>query len=136
MSTEKPNRYWPSITSRADATNVMEYGGGLAVFQSILTAAIALYAIYRHSQFLGIDAYSLLDVVLLAVIAWRLFRFSFWWAIAAVMYALVNIVVRFTQGGVKTPIVGIIFLLVYVNAMRGGYYLRKHPAQPEPQLTV
>ena len=136
VTPKTPSTYWPSIESREDAIKVMHYAFFFAVFQIILTVGLALYSTYKGETIDGINAYSLVDAAIVALIAWRLYRLSFGWAIAAVIYTSINVGVSRYEGRTKAPIIGIIVLLAYVNAVRAGHYLRKHPESLAPQITA
>jgi hypothetical protein len=78
---------------------------------------------------LGADGAALIDAALLGVVAWHIFRLSLPWSVAGLLlflggrlYRVMNI--PSAHGNVM---VGIVLFFCYVNAVRGGLYLRSNP---------
>jgi hypothetical protein len=129
---DRPSRwasYWPSIEDSESATKALHNAGWCAAIQAAITGILALVAIKLQHPVIGLDGWSSIDTALLAITSWRLFKLSYGWAIFATIYQFANVVQRLTEGTAGIAI-GIIFLLAYISAFRGGAYLRKHRNDP------
>jgi hypothetical protein len=120
-------RFWPRISSHEEAIRVLKSGGILAAAQGTLTAGLSVYLAYAHTQFAGLNGYSIIDAALFWLISWRLFRRSLGWSIFAVLFEAAN-VASHLQDHVGNVIVGIVLSLIYINALRGAIYFRNRPA--------
>jgi hypothetical protein len=117
---------WFVIQNRADAIKAMRTAGGIACIQGCLTALFALVAIHIHRSVgpLDIDGWSLFDAALYGVISWRLYKLSLAWAIVGFLQECSAVVWGLSKG--KFGIVSLILMLIYVNAIRGAIFLRRH----------
>jgi hypothetical protein len=127
MASGKSSSWWPSIQNPETAVKAMQFGAYTAALSAILTAGISGAAIYLRHPVLGMDAWALVDATLFAIVAWRVYRQSLPWSIAGlVIFSLERLLAFISNphliiGGV---IATVIFLPYYVNAVRGGLYLR------------
>ena len=125
--------YWPKMDSRDSAIKALNTAGGFAAFQAVVTGIIAVTAIVLHHPIIGLDGWTLIDTALMGIVSWRLYKLSFVWAIVAVLYQSANVVERAADAGTGL-IVSLAFLLIYIGAVRGAAYLRKH-RNDAPQST-
>jgi len=125
----KDNEIWPSVDSPERAVTLMRYGAYTAGLTAVLTAGVGAAAIYLGHPVVGMDGWSLADSALFAVVAWRMHRLSLPWAIVGLaMFALERVagfVIHPSFGTVVGQVVGVfLFGTFYLNAVRGGLYLR------------
>jgi hypothetical protein len=87
---------------------------------------LALIAIATKEPFLGIDRWGLIDAGLFAVVAWRVFRFSFPWAVFGLLLESAGIFWRWYQNGQIGNFVGpAIVVLALIAGVRGTGFLSK-----------
>lgn len=116
------------------AVRAMKYGASVALISCLLTAAMSVASIVTGRMVLGIDPLGLLDTLLFGVVAWKIFRHSLAWSLFGLLFFVFERYESIVSGGrssVITTYVTVICLVGYVQAIRGGIYLRKHP-DPQP----
>lgn len=118
--------YWPKMDSRESAEKALRTAAGFAAFQAVIIAIVAIIAIVVRHPIIGLNAWALLDSALMAIVSWRLSKFSLAWAIVAVIYQTANVIERVSEAGTTGLFIGLAFLLIYIGAVRGASYLRKH----------
>lgn len=74
-------KWWPSIESQSNATDVMHFAAFTAGLSAFVTAGISLDAIYEGHAVMGISGWALVDAAVFAIVAWRIYRLSLPWAI-------------------------------------------------------
>lgn len=127
--TERPrtsrwNWIWPVITNEGEAKNASKSGAGGALFVAVCTGTIAVIAIATRQTILGIDGYGLVDAVLFALIAWRLFKYSFPWAVFGLLLYLAEVYDRVHDEPKRFGAVSVIIIMSLVASLRGTYFLR------------
>ena len=131
--------YWNEIGDKYSA----KYATTTAVWISYLIATvnglIAVLSLAYHKPIIGLNGWALLDAGLFAVVGWRIGRLSRAWAVVGLslylLEALISIGTRgFAVSGLGPGILAIVFLIAYVNALRGTFayhkYVKLHAAQP------
>jgi hypothetical protein len=120
----KRSRWWPSVDTPEDAKRAVKDAAGAAVFVSVVTAIFSILAA-AHVQFvrqLGIDTWSLVDAVVFAVIAWRIWRQS---RIAAwaglILFSVEKLYMLSNAQEVSPPnlIVAAAIILAFIAGIRG-----------------
>src|SRR5579862_200726 len=129
--------YWNEISDKESA----KYATTTAVWISYLLAVVAaLTAVYRldhHESVNGVNGgLALLDAALFLVIGWRISRLSRAWAVVGLCFYLlewsISVATRaYTAGDVPRDILAIVFLAVYVNAVRGTFAYHTHVKTPD-----
>jgi hypothetical protein len=110
----------------------MQQGATAAAINSAITAALSITAIYLHHPVTGLDGWGLLDALVFAVVAWRMYRLSLGWAIAGLLffaYGQIDVTIH-THRSAASFIIAAGFLLYYIHAVRGGLFLRKSTRTP------
>jgi hypothetical protein len=128
MVTRKQSSYWPHIETAEKAVELMRNGSFAAAFTTIMTAGISIAAIYFGHPIMGLDGWGLVDAFLFSVVAWRIYRRSLPWAITGLVIFTgekVYGVVSNPRSGTAGIFVAIILFFYYLNAVRGGLYLRR-----------
>ena len=135
----KPSRLnwlWPSITNENEAKNAAKSGAGAALVVALLTGGIAVAAIVTGSSIAGIDGYSLADAFLFAVIAWRLFKYSFAWAVVGSILWLLEVLERLSNNPRSIGAMTVIITLGFVASVRGTSFLSGESKLRGPGLGV
>ena len=90
-------------------------------FIVICDTAIAVYAGSTHQNFAGVyDAWILVDAILFAVIAWRLWRKSRAWAVVGLAFMVLENVDKLKSAPSTFGVITIILSLAIVNAVSRG----------------
>jgi hypothetical protein len=121
-----------------------KYATTTAVWISYLIAAVngliaALSFVYQK-PFGGISGWSLLDAALFAAAGWGIGRLSRPWAVVGLTFYLLNVLIAMAMRGfgvsdLAPGIVAIIFLMAYVNALRGTFAYHRFVKLPAPRST-
>ncbi len=127
-------KFWPRMDSRTSAIQSMGQGTFAAGFSCVATAIFAITSIVLKHPIAGIDGLGLVDSAMFAFIAWRISRLSLTWSVLGLLiYAgeqLGMMISNPAMKGYRNPVMFIILLLCYVNAIRGAWFLRKNPEPP------
>jgi hypothetical protein len=125
MANGLDDKWFPSITNPQNAAQAMHNGACIAGLCAAIRIAINVAAIYAQHPIMGVSGWGLIDGVLLAVAAWRVYRLSLPWAIAGlVLYILGRIVTMVNHPQTIFRVVFTVMVLPYFwNAVRGGLYL-------------
>jgi hypothetical protein len=133
MPFDKDSEWWPSITTPENAIRAMQYGSSAATLVAVITAVIGGSAIYLGHPVLGMHGWILMDAALFSLVAWRMYRLSLPWSIVGLvlftagrLYSILNNPHLLIGGIVGT----VVFFPAYLNAVRGGLYLRRTRTHP------
>ena len=118
------NWIWPVITNEDEAKNAAKSGGVGALFVTVCTGGIAIVAISTGRSYAGIDGYGLVDASLFALIAWRLFRYSFAWAVFGLVMMFAELFWKLSNDPKSAGVITVIITLSLVASVRGTYFLR------------
>jgi hypothetical protein len=116
---------WPKISDAESARRAAMRGCWAAVISAVVTALVVAAGLYGLETVQGVDAYALVDVALLVLLAWgirKMFRTA---AVIALVYFVGSKVLLYSANGVGNPIVFIVFCLLYINGVRGTYAYRQ-----------
>jgi len=132
------NWVWPAITNEAEAKSAAKSGAVMALFVTVCTGGIAIFAITTGRSFAGIDGYGLVDAILFALIAWRVFRFSFPWAVFGLLLEVAELCWKLTNYPSSVGVITVIILLALIASVRGTFFLRnerkRNMATPEIEI--
>lgn len=119
---------WPDITNEVEAQKASRSGAYAAMIVVVLTSAISLIAIGAKESVLGLDGWGLVDGALFAVIAWRIFKFSFPWAVVGLLCYGAEVFWRWTTAGVPGGggiVTTSLLILAFISGARGTAFLNK-----------
>lgn len=123
------------MNSYEAAVQGMKYGAFVALASCLLTATVSIASIVTGHTVLGVSSLGLLDTILFGIVAWRILRHSLAWSIFGLLlfvFERYESLVSGERSSVITTYVAVMCLAGYVQAIRGGLYLRKYPVlQPE-----
>jgi hypothetical protein len=130
VSDGKGRKYWPTIDGLKRANQLMYFGAGVALLNSLLSLGLSIARILSGHPALGMSVWnvywSLADAAIFAVVAWRVYRLSLARAIAGLVLFTAEKVLVFTIRPSAVSVFGtILFWFIYLHAVRGGLYLRK-----------
>jgi hypothetical protein len=92
-----------------------------AYLSAALTGAIALYAMF-YGPLLGFDGWEIGDALVLALIGWRVSRFSQGWTVISVAYWILSTSAKILEpqaGASPVEAVSILTLFAFINGLRG-----------------
>ena len=122
--------YWNEIEDKDSA----RYATTTAVWISYWIAAgnglIAVLSLVYHKPVVGLNGWSLLDAVVFWVVGWGIAHLSRVWAVVGFSLYLLEITGRMADqervGFHGIGILAILFLIVYLNALRGTFAYHKY----------
>jgi hypothetical protein len=128
----------PEINSRESAIQVTRQGVLAAVFTCVTTVIVGVLSI------LGFTPYSLVDAIIIAVVAWRIYRLSFSWSVIGLVIFIIEKVAQLFSSTTAHPniigwIVALALVMCYVNSIRATWFLRKNKepiADPPDQISI
>ena len=132
--------YWNEIGDKDSA----RYATTTAVWISYLIAAvnglIAVLSLAYHKPIIGLNGWALLDAFLFTVIGWQIARLSRTWAVVGLSVYLLEVLISigtrgFAVSGFGPGIVAIVFLIAYLNALRGTFAYHKYVKLQAAQTT-
>ncbi len=116
--------WWPSVETEVEAEGAAHQGAGAAIFVASVTALFSVLAVFDIRILPGFSPLSLVDAVLFAIVAWRIYRMSRAWALVGLLgYASERAYSIYAHGSTATAgwVVGIVILLGFVNGVRGTF---------------
>lgn len=120
-----PSWIW-RMPDKASARTAVKIGSGLCILIAADIAAFGVYALVTHRTFEGYDAWMLVDAVLFAIVAWRLWKNSRIWAVIGLILEGLEIVDKL-RGHMNTfSVITILLFLGILNATRGTFVLHKY----------
>lgn len=126
--------YWKEVDNKDSAEDATKLGVGVSYFIAAVSALVAIVSLVSHSPILGLNAWSLLDAGLFAVIGWRIARLSRAWSVVGLGLYVLEVVDSISRRGVGFGVLSVIFVLAYINAARGTFayhkYLKIQAAEP------
>jgi len=112
---------WKDVDTKDAAHDATRPAVGVSYFIAAATGLFAILSIvYGHAIF-GIDGWSLLDAILFTVIGWRIGKLSRAWTVAGLALYLIEVAVSISDRGFGPGVLSIVFILMYVNAVRGVF---------------
>jgi hypothetical protein len=114
--------YWPTIEDESSAEQATKAAVGVSGFIAALTALLAVLSIFYHKPIIGLDGLGLIDATIFALIAWRISKLSRTWAVVGLLMYLLEIGYKLaTNPSGALGVLTIIFILTYINAIRGAF---------------
>ena len=119
--------FWPKVDDIESAKAATLQGVITAAFISVVTAVIATISLVAQEPVLGIDAWAYIDAILMAIVAWRVKRFSRAFALGGTALFIIEKTVQFlSQDAFRMAFILSIFL---INGTRGVFvYNRFKPS--------
>jgi hypothetical protein len=128
--------YWPDVSNMDGAKDACRMGGWFAVIVAIVTAIFALLAL-AGTRLMGITSAALVDAILFGAIAFGIFKHSRFAAVAGfALYLLEKLYAISQQGVLAAGVLGVIFLIGFLNAIRGTFAYHKLLAEQAKSAPV
>jgi hypothetical protein len=119
--------WWPTITDKASAIEASRAGFWAAVAIASITAAFTTYTLVTQKEFTSFTAGAYIDAILFSIIAWRIRRFSKFFAIAGVVLFIFGKIIQFSQGeGVQGLLLAVLILLMFISGARGVFAYHRY----------
>jgi hypothetical protein len=127
---EKVSWWWPEMPTETAARIVVRRAAWCAIWVAALNALFASISAITGTAFGPFDAMAYVDATIMAVIAvglWRGWRAA---AVSSVIYYSVALCYTMwsslsTSGHTTFPYVGIVFIVAFVNGIRGTFALNQ-----------
>jgi ABC-type polysaccharide/polyol phosphate export permease len=114
--------YWPKIEDEPSAEAATKPAVGASCFVAAVTGLLAVLSIFYHKPIVGLDGWGLVDAIIFALIAWRISKVSRAWAVVGLLMYLLEVGYKLaTNPSSALGIVTIIFILTYINGIRGTF---------------
>jgi hypothetical protein len=126
--------YWQTIEDESSAEHATKAAVGVSGFIAAVTALFAILSIVYHKPIFGLDGWGLVDALIFALIAWRISKVSRAWAVVGLLIYLLEVGYKLaTNPSGALGVLTIIFILTYINAIRGTFaYHRYRNAENSP----
>lgn len=132
---KKQNWIWPQITDSESARSAAHGARTAALLCAGLTLVFTVLAMagIEFFQSLGLNAWSLADVVLFLLVAWGIHRMS---RTAAVLGLLLYVAEKLMAGnGAKGIIMTIVFTLLFIGGVRGTFAYHQYKTKGDPAVS-
>ncbi len=127
VTAKKQNGYFSHWLVKVDsiegAKKATAQGYGIAYFVAILTGIIALIAMTTGESIGGIDAYAIVDVLLMALAGLGMQFYSRIAAVGALVLFVLGKAVMLSEGNMSAGgwVMGIIIIFAFINGIRGTF---------------
>lgn len=116
---------WPAVTNKDEAKSAANRAAGAVLFVTACTGGLAILSLVKGRPYAGIDGDGLVDAGLFGLIAWRLFKYSFPWAIFGLILMAAEVFWMLSNSASHVGIITVLIMLALVAGVRGTYYLRQ-----------
>jgi len=123
--------YWKEITDTETASDATKAAVGISYFVAAVTGLVATLSVVYHKPILGLDAWSFLDAILFVVIAWRIGKMSRIWSVIGILLYVVEALFSLATKAGGIGVLTIVFIVAYINAIRGTFAYHRYARQSE-----
>ena len=124
--------YWNEISDKDSAADATRTAVVVSYVIAGLTALLAILSVATRKSIFGLNGYSLVDAGLFAIAGWRISKLSRAWAVVALALYLIETVASISTRGFGFGVVTIIFILAYINAIRGTFAYHRYAQTEAP----
>lgn len=131
--------YWNEIENKDSAVDATKAAVGISYLVGSLTTLLAVLSLIYARPIYGASGVSLIDAALFFVIAWRIQKLSRAWTVVGLSLYIIEAVSSFGAQGAGVGLLTIVFIIAYVNAVRGAFAYHRYQQeerQPLPQQVV
>ena len=122
--------YWHDITDKDSARYATHPAVWVSYMIAIVSGLIAIFSLVLRRPIAGMNGWALIDAGLFLIVAWRIAALSRTWAVFGLLLfaieASVATLERIRTSSLTPPILAIIFLTTYINAVRGAFAFRRY----------
>jgi hypothetical protein len=112
--------YWEDVSDLSGAEKAINGGLWAALIVAGITTLVVCLS-FAGVQLLGLNAWALLDAAMFAAIAVGIKRKSRFAAVAGLCLYVVERIYMMQRGGAGGVVMGILFTLLFINAVRGTF---------------
>jgi len=127
--------YWEDVSDLGGAEKAINGGFWAALIVACITALVVSLS-FAGVQLLGLNAWAFLDAAIFAMIAIGIKRKSRFAAVAGLCLYIVERIYMMQRGGASGIVMGILFTLLFINAVRGTFAYHRLKETGQPQSTV
>ena len=127
--------YWKEIADKDSAEDATKAATGISYFIAAVTGLVAVLTFIYSKPILGLNGWSLLDAGLFAVVGWRISKLSRAWAVVGLALYLLETADSIGRRGLGFSIVSIVFIVAYVNALRGVFAHHRYTKAQAEELS-
>ena len=117
--------FWPTIVNQETAQKASRSGFWAAVFIAVVSGGAGALA-YANINILNLSSLAMIDGLIFAVIAFGIYKNSRVASVAGLFMYIVQRIDMWSQYGPKNPAMALIFILFFVNSIRGTFAYRKY----------
>jgi len=115
---KKYNWIWPKIIDVESAKKAAKQGMYASVFIAGTTLLLLVLSIQGFNP-MNLDAYSLIDIMIFIIIAWRIYAMSRTAAILGLAFYILEQIFLFNDFGFRMSAVMVIIIFAFINSIRG-----------------
>jgi hypothetical protein len=133
--------YWNEISDKNSARYATTTAVWISYLNAVVSGLIGALSLAYHKPVVGLNGWALLDASLFAVVGWRIARLSRAWAVVGLFLYLLEVLFSIENHGIAVYGLGpgilyVVFLVVYVNALRGTFAYHKYVKLDASQTTA
>jgi hypothetical protein len=118
--------YWKQISDQDTAEDATKAAVGVSYFVAAVTGLLGVLSLAYRQPIFGLDGWSLVDAGLFVVVGWRIRKMSRAWAVGGILLYTLEIVDSLVEGRGGIGVLTIVFILTYVNALRGTFAYHRY----------
>ena len=124
--------YWKEINDTDSASDATKAAVGVSYFVAGVTGLLAILSLVYHKPIMGVTGYSVVDATLFAIIGWRIGKLSRPWTVVGLALYALETLVSLGSRGASFSLISIVFLLAYINALRGVFAFHRYAQAESP----
>jgi hypothetical protein len=128
--------YWKEVDTKDNAEDATKLAVGASYFVSVVSGVLAVISIATRQPVFGVDGWALVDAALFAVIGWRISRLSRAWTVVGLCLYVMEVVGSFSSRSAGFGVLSLIFVLGYINAVRGVFAYHRFVKQEKAEVPV
>jgi hypothetical protein len=124
------NWIWPSIFDKESARQAALQGTVAAIFVASITVLFATISL-TGTTFMQIDAWSYVDAIFFAAIAFGIYKMSRIASILGLLLYLLERIDMWLTFGPKNIVIAAIFIIAFINSVRGAFAYHRIIKNPD-----
>ena len=122
--------YWHQISDEDSARYATHPAVWVSYFIAVTSASVGVLSILLRRPIAGLNGWALVDAILFLIVGWRIALLSRTWAVIGLSLFLLEVITSFVDrmktANLAPPIIAIIFVTTYINAVRGAFAYHKY----------
>jgi hypothetical protein len=128
--------YWKEIEGRDTAKDATKAAVGISYFVAALTALFALLSLIYHEPIFGLNPWAFVDAILFVLVGWRIGKMSRVWSVIGIVLYVIEAVSSLATKAGGVGVLTIVFILAYINAIRGTFAYHRYTLEPPEQTMI